>query len=111
MLTVTLYWESSAPLATSLTVFVHVVNAEGQLVTQHDGPPMLGWYPTNMWRPNVIIPDQHPVRLSQDMPNGIYRIYVGMYARPSLSRLPAYHSNGTRWADDRIELVIREPDG
>ncbi len=111
MLTVTLYWESSAPLATSLTVFVHVVNAEGQLVAQHDGPPMLGWYPTNMWRPNVIIPDQHPVRLSKDMPNGIYRIYVGMYARPSLSRLPTYHSNGTRWADDRIELVIREHDG
>ncbi len=40
-----LHWRASAPIAQYLDVFVHVFNADGQLVSQHDSIPAPWTYP------------------------------------------------------------------
>ncbi len=104
-LTVTLYWESSAPLGADLSVFTHVLDANGALVAQHDGPPLLGSAPTSTWRAGMVIPDPHPIVISADVAPSIYNIAVGMYHWPSGERLPALNAAGEWWRDDRITLT------
>jgi len=90
-------------------IFVHLTGSSGELVSQFEGPPLWGWYPTSWCFPGVIIPDPHPLDLPRDLPPGTYRIWVGMYQWPSLERLPAFLSDGARWPDDRILLIEVAP--
>jgi hypothetical protein len=112
-LSVTLYWEGTA--ASSETrdehfVFVHLLDADGNLVTQHDGPPVGGRYPVAAWRPGDIVPDTHVLMLSPDLAPGGYRLQVGMYTWPTLTRLPAWDATGASLADGLVvlgEVVVR----
>ncbi|HOT91258.1 MAG TPA: hypothetical protein PLJ78_05640 [Anaerolineae bacterium] len=104
-LTVTLYWQSIAPVDADLSVFTHLVDAEDALVIQHDGPPLLGNAPTSTWRAGMVIPDPHPIIIGADVAPAVYNLIVGMYHWPSGERLPALNAVGERWRDDRIPLT------
>lgn len=97
-----LYWRASAPLETSYTVFVHGLNAEGQLIGQADGPPVGGHYPTHLWRPGEIVQDSRPIPPGEE-----YR--VGLYDLASGQRLPAFATDGTRLPDDAVVLAPPQP--
>jgi hypothetical protein len=101
---VTLYWEAQREPEEDYIVFVHVLDAEGQIVASHDGPPMEGRYPTRAWLPGDIIPDLHSAPLAPDAPGGVYRLQVGMYHWPSMERLPVWDSEGVEQADRVIVL-------
>lgn len=103
-LTVTLYWESIAPLGADLSVFAHMLDSEGTLRAQHDGSPLYNNLPTSTWRTGMVIPDPHPIVIDPHLLPGTYTIAVGMY-RPSGERLPAQNADGERWRDDRILLT------
>ncbi|MDQ7028817.1 MAG: glycosyltransferase family 39 protein [Ardenticatenia bacterium] len=87
-LQVTLYWEALAPVADNYTVFVQVLNAEGKLVAQHDIEPANGTFPTSTWEAGTLVPDEHQLLLPENLPAGTYTLIAGMYAYPSLQRLP-----------------------
>jgi hypothetical protein len=108
-LTVTLYWEAVAPVPGSLSVFVHLRDAEGAMVAQHDGAPLLGAAPTETWEVGWVVADPHPVPLPPALSEG-YTLAVGMYRWPSLVRLPAFDAQGTRWPDDVILLEEAMPE-
>jgi hypothetical protein len=84
---VNLYWRVLKPPQSDYTVFVHVVNAQGQLVAQFDRPPGGGALPTSLWQTGDIWRDVYPVPLPPDMAPGTYAVRVGMYTWPSLERL------------------------
>ena len=110
--TVTLYWESLAPVAGDVTVFVHLLDEGGHLVAQHDGPPLFGLAPTTTWEAGMLVPDPHPLALPAGIAPGTYTVAVGMYRHPSLARLPATDAHGTRWQHDAIVLTtldVEEP--
>jgi len=92
-----LYWQASAPLDVDYTVFVHSLNAQGELVGQADGPPVANHYPTTAWRPGEIVQD------SRLVPAGA-RYLVGLYDPATGERLPAFAADGTRLPDDAILL-------
>jgi hypothetical protein len=96
---VTLYWEARRPPEDYYVVFVHLLDADGQLVASHDGPPMDGRYPTRAWLPGDVVPDVHRLVLAPDTPVGMYDLRVGMYQWPSLERLPVWDSQGVEQAD------------
>ena len=104
-LEVVLVWESLTDMTSDITVFVHLVDAEGNMVAQHDGPPLLGELPTSAWSSGNIVPDPHIIMLPDDLPPGIYQLWVGMYHWPSLERLPVVDANGKRNISHCIELV------
>jgi hypothetical protein len=56
---VTLYWQTSSPTPTNYTVFIHIVDQNGQSVGQGDGPPLSGDWPTSAWLPGQSITDSN----------------------------------------------------
>lgn len=101
---VTLYWEAQRPPGEDYIVFVHLLDASGQLVASHDGPPMDGRYPTGAWIPDEIVPDTHHLALDPQIPAGTYRLQVGMYRWPSLERLTVAEGPGVE-ASDRVIVL------
>jgi hypothetical protein len=86
-LDLTLYWTAVQPMDTAYAVFVHVRNRAGEIVTQGDGPPAQGLYPTNLWDSGETVKDQRQISLAELEP-GDYELVVGMYDWASGVRLP-----------------------
>jgi hypothetical protein len=86
-LSITLYWRSESLLPLNYTTFVHLRNAGGDIVAQHDQPPLDGAYPTSLWDPGEIIADKITLSLPANLPSGEYQIVVGMYDLPTGQRL------------------------
>lgn len=75
---VTLYWLALQDLSQDYTSFVHVVDAGGNVIAQHDGSPDQGLTPTTRWLPGEIVADRHNISLQSISP-GAYRLTAGMY--------------------------------
>jgi hypothetical protein len=74
VLNLTLYWRSIAdgPGTGGIeprpyTVFTHLLDANGRLIAQHDGPPVGGRRPTTGWVQGEFITDPHPMRFRPDL--------------------------------------------
>jgi hypothetical protein len=69
-------------------VFLHLVDAQGNIVAQHDRAPGLrGKQPTTSWLPNEIILDPIELPLPADLSPGFYTLRLGLYLPPVGSRL------------------------
>jgi hypothetical protein len=101
---VKLYWKAEGSPTEHYVVFVHLLNAEGNLIASHDGPPFDGRYPTQAWLPGDVVPDVHPLVLDADVPPGAYKLQVGMYHWPSLERLPVWDRHGEAQPERAIVL-------
>ncbi len=104
-LVITLTWEATGVPPQDYNVFVHLVDADGGLLAQHDGPPDQGRYPTQWWLRDDVIVDVHLLSLAAPLPQTAY-LRVGMYDPVSLTRLPAYDSHGARLPDDTVPLDV-----
>ncbi len=106
---VTLYWWADDALDVDYVVFVHLLDDQGRLIAQHDGPPRDGAYPTGWWLPGDLTPDRHilsPVQpLNLNCLNCDAQLLVGMYDPATMTRLPAYDGAGERLPNDAIPLA------
>ena len=87
MLRVTLYWQPMRHVPGDYQVFVHILDDNSTVRAQHDGTPGLRSSPTSSWLPGEFITDIHEIALPADMPTGVYRLSVGLYALDSGERL------------------------
>lgn len=85
--TVTLTWRPLAPLPAGYTMFVHLLDPAGNLVTQQDQPPLQGFYPSDHWLPGAPYQDVVTLTVPADAPSGDYRLAVGWYDPVSGQRL------------------------
>lgn len=85
-LSLTLYWESRAPVTVDYTVFLHLFRPDGEFVAAFDAPPLAGLYPTRFWEPGEVIADVRELEL--DAPPGDYVLQAGLYELESGARLP-----------------------
>lgn len=87
-LTVTLYWQAPELLLTSFKSFVHVTNADGNMVTQSDAVPANWTRPTTAWLPGEQVADPHTLRLpSSPAGQESLQVWAGMYDPNTLQRL------------------------
>jgi len=86
---VVLRWQVQAPGGAPATVFVHVYDASGNLVAQHDGLPAMNFVPPAFWQEGDIIHDIHIIPLDAPLPPGTYRLAAGLYDPATSERLPA----------------------
>jgi hypothetical protein len=78
-LTLQLLWQAIRP-ERNYTLFVHVVGAEGEGLTQLDGRPLLGLYDmTTHWPRDRTVVDERTLVIPADTPPGRYRLEVGLY--------------------------------
>ncbi|TAK25426.1 MAG: hypothetical protein EPO26_03405 [Chloroflexota bacterium] len=81
---IALVWRADAAPRQNWTVFVHVLDASGRIVAQHDGRPLDGHYPTDIWEAGERIADAHPLP-----PTTLAtRLRVGLYDATSGTRAP-----------------------
>lgn len=82
-----LLWRALNPINRDLTLFVHVLDANGNYVTGADSPPARGDYPTSRWRTNELIAYNVAVSIPSNTPAGSYSVAIGWYEWPSLERI------------------------
>lgn len=103
---VRLYWQAATGIDADYTVFVHLVDEDGHVVSQHDGMPDGGFYPTSAWDPGAIVEDEHQIDFPEDLPPGDYRLLAGLYRLETEERLPVLGPNGEVVSDSAILTVI-----
>lgn len=87
-ITVALAWRGLAPMRVDYTTFVHVVGPDGQALTQQDGQPLGGFFPTSYWQPGHAVADEVTLDVPADAAPGAYAVHVGMYDLATMQRLP-----------------------
>ena len=102
--TLTLYWRAEQPISNDYTLFLHVVDESGQRVTDADGPPLAGDWPTSAWVAGQAFADARRLSLPAGRAPGRYLLRLGFYEPASGVRLAAYRVDGTRWPDDAVEV-------
>jgi hypothetical protein len=100
--TLTLYWRAEVPVEDGYTVFLHALDADGEIIAQFDAPPLDGLYPTGAWLSGQIILDSHILTL----PESTQALVVGLYDPASLTRLPVTDASGERLPDDAIRIQV-----
>lgn len=103
----TLYWEALEKPAGDYTVFIHLLDQDGELRGQIDSQPQEGMYPTYFWDKGERIQDRSTVVVSPDAPPGDYEIAIGMYTLETLERLPIVDQHGMPVPND--SLIIPGP--
>ena len=83
-----LFWRADRAINESYTVFVHLVDANGQVVADADSAPSRGLYPTNRWGVGEGVRDRHVLNIPTDLAPGDYAIEIGMYLPATNARLP-----------------------
>jgi len=86
---VRLVWRSEQGPDADYTIFVHLLDTNGNLVAQVDTPPLGGFYPTSAWLPGIPVVDELDLILPADLPTGRYQINAGMYDPLDQQRLTA----------------------
>ena len=102
---VTLWWRSVASLGGNYVVFVHIYDAEGQLVATADGPPLSGGFPTSTWRPGDRVRDERKIDWLAEG-SAPFRLGVGWYDPVTGARLAATGADGVRLPDDTVLIPL-----
>ena len=98
----TLYWQSLGNIPVDYSAFVHLLSADGTMVTQ--GDRLAGdANPTSYWFPGEVVPDWYQLALPADLAVGRCEIVIGLYQWQTGERLPVY-VNGTRIPNDALTL-------
>ncbi|MCB8965479.1 MAG: hypothetical protein H6660_01165 [Ardenticatenaceae bacterium] len=87
-LSITLVWQANAEFPANYSVFVHLVDAEGQLLTQSDGQPANWTRPTTGWAAGEYIIDTHQLTLPDTLPANL-SLHIGLYDPDTNLRLQA----------------------
>lgn len=99
--TLSLLWRGLAEMDEDYTVFVHVVDENGRLLTQQD----LRLEPsTSSWPPKQLGRTQHILTIPAETETTSVNLIVGVYQWPSLNRLPLLDKNKIP-IEDKINLM------
>jgi 4-amino-4-deoxy-L-arabinose transferase-like glycosyltransferase len=102
-LCLTLYWQAQRQMATSYTVFTHLLDKDSHIWGQKDSIPCDGTRPTTGWVEGEVIADEYNIVVQPDAPPGEYVIEVGMYEAETGQRLPVLDEEG-QVQGDRVLL-------
>lgn len=101
---VTLYWRIVTPTDNYATIFVHLLNEAGEIVSQHDSQPVQNSYPLPVWQPGRIIADEHPLQLPESDAAASYTLAIGLYDPVTWTRWSVTDAQGNPLPDGRILL-------
>lgn len=80
-------WRATERLGLDYHIFIHVLGPDGKLVTQYDGVPGDGGYPTTKWAVPQNWTEAVGLPISTDLRPGVYEVYTGWYSYPDMTRV------------------------
>ena len=97
-----LYWQATAATEANYQVFNHLLDADGNLVAQADGPPLpdpLLRRGTKDWDDleEIIYSREYVLTLPEDLPPGEYTLVTGFYRRDTGQRLLSPAGEDSLW--------------
>jgi len=103
-LVLVLGWRATGRLSADTTVFVHLLNETGTVISQADGAPGRGLFPLAYLASSGIT-----LRETRIMPTTLdpVEVLVGIYEQDSLSRLPVYCSAEQSCTTDALRIRLR----
>ncbi|MEX1021475.1 MAG: hypothetical protein WDZ49_17570, partial [Litorilinea sp.] len=97
-------WNTGSLLAENLSVFIHMVDDEGTLITQVDGEPADGSAPTATWLPGQDVADRYTLQLPPTLDlveDGPFYLHIGWYDVQTGERVAragaSEHADFVRW--------------
>jgi hypothetical protein len=103
-----LHWKAQSKPDASYKVFVHMLDAQGQLVAQDDDIPVVWTFPTDTWQPGQLVVDFHQIPLDARTTPGEYTLNVGLYDEVTGARVARVDAAG-HVVDDKISLKLQIP--
>lgn len=86
-LALSLFWQAEKQASRPYTVFIHLVDNNGQIIAQQDNWPVQGSWPPTCWQKGQPIQDTYQLTIPPETPPGTYQLYVGMYDSQNGARL------------------------
>jgi hypothetical protein len=102
----TLYWRANIAVSDDYTIFVHLLDANGELLGQLDGLPFDNRYPIWAWRLGQIIEDKRDVAATGL--DQIHAIAVGFYDPATDQRLAATDEQGNTLPNNAVIIPWSE---
>jgi hypothetical protein len=105
-----LYWNAFETPDANLSLFIHLVDSSGQLISQVDANPGMPGRLTPTWTdPNeTLIDPPRLLRIPGDVPAGDYQVRVGLYDFATGQRLPVMSEENAA-GDSYLLLTISVP--
>ena len=100
---VTLHWHVRHLMLGDWTIFVHLVDQDGDLIAQGDSQPLRGTLPTSFWRQGDRLLDLHTLPIPNHLPAEPLYLRVGFYQIDSGERLPVSGTD-TAAEQDYVEI-------
>jgi hypothetical protein len=94
-----LIWHALGRQNRNWTVFVHVVDAQEQIVAEDNRPPQDNAFPMLQWVAGDWVEDRHPLALPAGLAPGEYHLRVGLFFPRTERRAGVYSKRGTLRGD------------
>ncbi len=94
-----LYWRPDGPTDSHYSVFVHLIDHDGDILAQDDSEPAGGEHPTTSWVAGEIITDAHAFPFPAADAEGPFGLEVGLYDPLTGQRVPFVDDAGNIIAD------------
>lgn len=104
-LIITSTFQTIAPPAIQYTVFVHLLDAEGNLAAQQDAPFFPAELSARMVGQTAVVETQFTY---DELPNGRYDIYIGLYNPNTGERYPVTADNSRIIADNQTAVWLTD---
>ncbi len=95
-------WQVNEPPPEDVTIFVHVLGTNGQMIAQADGDPLAGSYPLYQWPAGLVVRDDRLI----DVSGSNLTVRVGLYHRSTGERLKVTSDNNAVLADNAVPVAV-----
>jgi hypothetical protein len=92
-----LYWQALTQPLHAYTVFVHVLDGQGNLIAQQDNMPVHDQLLTSCWLPGEQVMDPYSLALPANGPQPA-AVEIGLYRLDTGERLARVDGSGTTWS-------------
>ncbi len=106
---VTFAWSTATAIPQDYGWFVHLVDANGQIVAQQDRPPQGGYKPTTSWKMGETITDYLTFALAEDTDTTGWFLRIGWLDPNTGERLPLTMPENTLGSNEDNALLLALP--
>ncbi|HET7378019.1 MAG TPA: hypothetical protein VFK30_15005, partial [Anaerolineae bacterium] len=97
-------WTTAQQIDRPYTLFIHLVDPQGQIIAQYDGMALNNTWPTTCWRRTESFADAYTLTLPEQLSASAYRVELGFYWLVSGERLVLTQPGGDVITVGSIEI-------